>query len=622
MRGMKHMGGASRGLTVRRGTVVVQVAVCSTILIGFAALAVDVGHLYCTRAELQRTADSAAMAAAGQLGDYSQGDPIFRARQTAQELATCNTVLGSGITLDPSVDVVFGRAVWDGSRYAFTPTEAFSNAVRVSARRTADSSNGAVPLYFANIFGQSTKDMSAQATAVLTPRDVVFVLDLSGSHKYDSCLRSYKSIEIGNRGVWQSLWDDSLAQSLGKTRPTENGELAGPYLGNMCQWGTKITNPSWSYTNDAGLVRMPKTGTWSLSGSYVSHTLADQGYGSYISGEVSAINTTPSSYKNGDNSTTYYRRRVRIALGLDRWKSGKNGGQLGGNNDNYINANEVVPMIPYPSNPTNSVSLSKQVGGSWDEFVDYVSSSSADMLNGDSGLRYRYGLKTFTDFLQVDQAGDATSPGLGGAPEQPMGAVSDATKTAINIIKELESNDMVGMAGYGTIGYGPGDKPNNLSWLTDDFDGVINKVNKLQAQMWTNYTNIAQGINKGMDVLMNSPASPERVHAAKIMILLTDGNANQTLATPPSNSGGYSPYYNPSQAKADAIARATAIAAQGVSIYTISVGSTADGELMEQIAQIGHGEHFHAEGSIEAYEADLKAIFEKLGGKRPVRLIQ
>jgi hypothetical protein len=43
---------------------------------------------------------------------------------------------------------------------------------------------------------------------------------------------------------------------------------------------------------------------------------------------------------------------------------------------------------------------------------------------------------------------------------------------------------------------------------------------------------------------------------------------------------------------------------------------------MEEIADIGHGEHFHAEGSIEQYSAQLAEIFQQLGSQRPVELIR
>ena len=76
----------------RRAAVVAQTAISLSVLIGFSALAVDVGAMYNTKAELQRTADAAAIAAAAQLGDQT-GDPQARARSSAQSYANVNTVL-------------------------------------------------------------------------------------------------------------------------------------------------------------------------------------------------------------------------------------------------------------------------------------------------------------------------------------------------------------------------------------------------------------------------------------------------------------------------------------------------------------------------------------------------
>ena len=53
----------------QRGVTAIIVAVSLTMLIGFAALAIDVGYLYATKNELQNVADSAALAATGLLGD-------------------------------------------------------------------------------------------------------------------------------------------------------------------------------------------------------------------------------------------------------------------------------------------------------------------------------------------------------------------------------------------------------------------------------------------------------------------------------------------------------------------------------------------------------------------------
>jgi hypothetical protein len=387
----------------------------------------------------------------------------------------------------------------------------------------------------------------------------------------------------------------------------------------MRTWGTTNAEPGWDFAADAGLQRLAKSSNWTLTSATASTTLTDKGYGSYNAAEMTAINS--SAY---DGTTADYQRRVLVALGVYRWKSGKAGGQAGGNGDNRIDAGEIQTMIAYPSAASNPATFSKKVGGSWTAFVDYVSNSGSNMCKydpsqdqyGDAGLRYRFGLKTFVDYLQEKCYGDSSSPGFGGAPTQPMGAVIDATNTALTVISDLQSNDLVGLAGYGTVGYSPADKPSGLSWLTDDMAGLNTKVSKFQAAMWTTNTNMAQGIDKGADVLMDSPDA--RPHAAKIMLLLTDGKPNQTRANP---TQYYSEFSNPNPAATDAVAAATEARAQGIRIYTISVGVNADSDLMQQIASIGAGEHFHAEGSIEAYQAQLQDIFEDLGGKRPVQLI-
>ncbi len=623
-------GGRQRdqaGKKRRRGAVAAVTCVSMVVLVGFAALSIDVGYLYNARAELQRTADASAMAAAGMLADYTQGDPMVAARQAAVDYAARNSVLGRPLTLNPGQDIVFGRVVWNsGARqYNFTPTNSFANAVRVTARRTEDSANGPIPLFFANVFGLSRKNMTATSTALLRPRDVVFVLDLSASHNDDSSLRSFKNIEIENRAVWAHLWDSATAQAQGVTRPVEGGLPAGPYFGNMNKWGTTTTGPGWNWAGDQGLVRLAKGVNWTLTTDFVSQTLSAQGYGTYVASEITGLNTQPSSFKSGDDATKYYRRRVRVALGLDRWKSGKSGGQSGGNGDNYIDASEVTSMVPYPSGATNPTTCSKKVGGSWDGFVDYVSSSSSSMcqydpssqMYGDPDLRYRFGLKTFTDYLQDKQWGTSTSPGLNGAPEQPMGAVADAAKQMLTIIQDLQGDDLVGMASYGQVGYGPAEKPSTMSWLTDDFAGLTNKINTLQAGMWTSTTNMAQGIDKGVEVLLNS--ADARSHAAKIMMLLTDGKPNQTRGNP---TEYYDELCQTCPPRADARQAARDAAAQGIRIYAISVGANADQALMEDIAAIGRGSHFHAEGTIAAYAQQLQDIFANLGGRRPVALIQ
>jgi len=587
-------------------------AISMTAIVGFAALSIDVGMVYNVRTELQRTADAAALAATAVLGDYSEGDPLTDARAKAAQFAALNQVAGSGIDLAQS-DVVFGRAFIDEQtgKYVFQETDSSPNAVRVRVRRTSGSPSGALPTSFAKVLGIDSVDVAAQATAVLTPRDISFVLDLSTSHNDDSSLRSYKNIEIGNTEMWRSLWDDQLGNP--PLDPVTQQPM-GPVLGNMSVWGTATTGPGWDFANDAGLVRLRKGSSWTLQDSFVSATLSARGYGNYTSAERSVINSSAD-----DGTTSYYRRRVLVALGIYRWKSGKAGGQAGGDGDNHIESGEIQVMVPYPNQVSNPVTGHVKVGGSWDEFVDYVRSSSSSMCTynpsdqyyGDSGLQYRFGLKTWVDYLQEQEYGQTNSPGLANTRQQPWGAVSDAVHQCISIIDGLDSNDQVGLASYATYGYGPSQKPNDMSWLTENVDSILGLVNNLQPGMWTTNTNIAAGIDRGVDVLFDS--SLARSNAAKVMLLLTDGIANTT------RDGSD---WDVDEAKQDTLDAATEAVAQGVRIYTISVGANADQQLMEDVATIGKGEHFHAEGDIAEYTAQLEDIFQKLGGKRPVVLIE
>lgn len=140
------------------------------VLLGLAAITVDVGTLYNTRNDLQRTADAAALSAVGVLAYAgSDVDPVQAARETALDYVQRNRVMGNAVTADPQRDVVFGRAAFDAvtGNYVFTPGAAPVNAVRVTVRKTDDSPNGPARLLFAHVFGRRFSNVSAGSTAMV-----------------------------------------------------------------------------------------------------------------------------------------------------------------------------------------------------------------------------------------------------------------------------------------------------------------------------------------------------------------------------------------------------------------------------------------------------------------------
>ena len=94
----------------RKGAVIVLVAVLIVVLLGFTVLAVDVGYMYDTRAELQNAADSAAMAAAAFLSSGTPVDAEDAVRAEACKYALANVAATKNCVIDSEADVILGRA--------------------------------------------------------------------------------------------------------------------------------------------------------------------------------------------------------------------------------------------------------------------------------------------------------------------------------------------------------------------------------------------------------------------------------------------------------------------------------------------------------------------------------
>ncbi|MDX1961761.1 MAG: VWA domain-containing protein [Pirellulales bacterium] len=161
----------------RRAAVAVLAAFLMVGLLGMVAFGIDTGYIMLVRTQLQTAADSAAMAAAGAMGGTSS--EVIAA---AQQFSAYHLAGGKSVTLASS-DVEFGN--WDKDTRVFTPSGQIGNAVRVTARRN-NTTNGEANLFFARIFGRNSIGLEAQAIAMANPREIAFVVDLSGSMNDDT----------------------------------------------------------------------------------------------------------------------------------------------------------------------------------------------------------------------------------------------------------------------------------------------------------------------------------------------------------------------------------------------------------------------------------------------------
>lgn len=162
-----RVAGRQRGAPSReRGVTLVVVAIMLVVLIGFAALVIDIGKLYKTRSELQNAADSAALAGASGLRGDAAG--IEEARVRAKDFAELHLADLTDVDLDDA-DIVFGD--WDDTTQTFTPLgsepgdPAMVDAIRVITRREAGTGN-AVVFHLARVLGMNDGDVRADAIAI------------------------------------------------------------------------------------------------------------------------------------------------------------------------------------------------------------------------------------------------------------------------------------------------------------------------------------------------------------------------------------------------------------------------------------------------------------------------
>ncbi|WP_206678794.1 TadG family pilus assembly protein, partial [Alienimonas chondri] len=193
-------------------------AVLLVLVFAFLAFSIDVGYMSMTRGELQNAADAAALAGVAELPD-GRGAAKREARRVAAENEANNRAVSV-----PGGDVTLG--FWDIEDRSFDASAITPNAVKVVTRRRDEG------LLFAPIIGSGTFDSRTEAIAAIHPRDICFVVDLSGSMNDDTevawatALLNDKFAEEGYPTIGDELAED-LFDDLG----------FGPYPGRLQHLG-------------------------------------------------------------------------------------------------------------------------------------------------------------------------------------------------------------------------------------------------------------------------------------------------------------------------------------------------------------------------------------------------
>jgi Flp pilus assembly protein TadG len=155
------------------GSMAVVVAILMVMLLSVGALAIDIGHIYWVQNDLKKAAEAGALAGARRLwpvdlkNDTNRVPNTGNATTCALNTATSNKVEGVNLSAN-EVTVQVGR--YDYGSQLFNAGVSPANAVRVTTHRDN------VKMFLAQIFGIFSKDMSANATAIMD-----FAASFSGS---------------------------------------------------------------------------------------------------------------------------------------------------------------------------------------------------------------------------------------------------------------------------------------------------------------------------------------------------------------------------------------------------------------------------------------------------------
>ena len=164
-----HRPFAGHGRPARQcGAVAILVALALVLLVGFVGLAIDGGHLYLTKTELQNSADACALAASNELTTLTSAN-YSKAVAAGQTVAYRNKVnfQGSAIVAG-NVSVSFGGDLKAGTSWITTATAAGSTTPRPAYVRCTVTRPG-IAMFFMSVLGFGSQTAASLATAALVP---------------------------------------------------------------------------------------------------------------------------------------------------------------------------------------------------------------------------------------------------------------------------------------------------------------------------------------------------------------------------------------------------------------------------------------------------------------------
>jgi len=156
MRVAKRTTSFEKNLRSERGAILIHVGIALFALMGFTVFVLDYGVFWLGRRQAQNAADAGALAGAISRSFNETGLPISGGptQTSATLIAQSNQIVGAA----PGVVVSYGCP-------DFAPEATFGPCVRVDTFRDGTNSSTPLPTYFANLWGLTSQNVKATATA-------------------------------------------------------------------------------------------------------------------------------------------------------------------------------------------------------------------------------------------------------------------------------------------------------------------------------------------------------------------------------------------------------------------------------------------------------------------------
>jgi len=625
---VKHLSHIGRS---RRAATIPFTACMITVLLGMIAFAVDAGYVVLVRTQLQTAADAAAMAASSNLNE-----PQDVLAKIAQKYASYHSVGQKPIDiLDEDIQV----GIWDATNRTFTPTGSGGNAVKVTARRDSRA-GGKASLFFGRIFGSMGFDMSASAVAMANPRDIAFVVDLSGSMNNDteSC---WATVGINNTfgpegypnvgtELLQDIYDDfGYGKAPGKLEYLGKGLVSSDRyaFAELTKNGGPLYNKS-----------IPKK--YRIGRRDSEKTRKVKGYSYIIDYQIANVMPNAQPAPNSSKNYAYWEKYLDYIV--EPVRIGSSGKGTKPKNRGYVPYNQDSDRVTGFGNPKYTfVGMSSNLVGSYrnrigyQTYVQYMMDYGWD-LKPDGSTHVPLSVQS----PYCPYHDEATAGGTFSFPprEQPTHAARRALIAALQIVKER--NESVPSASYRDwVSIVTFDRKGNgtkvVQDLTSDYEQVMEICTQFQAVGDKGYSTATEtGMIAAKNLIKSkNDGGTGRIATDKVVVLLTDGAPNlyssskytidSYISSHPSND-----FYSSSQSAFNAsIMQAMEMSDEHWSVFPVGIGLGTNYTFMDRLARAGgtandDGESPRGSGNPAEYEQRLTEIFEKIITTPQVRLVQ